>query len=337
MKKQIYMKSWLAFHERTEICPTDEWYLDFANQLFSEINRIIFHPKDVDRKECFAITLATYVEDCVSSNYRGWLKFTKMYHKRYGKHLPFYQPSAMYRVGKINYEDICFLMWDFSSRVDMFNLVQVEDPFSADLTQLSAKLYRFIDRRIGLAPVSKGLSGDWVIKAEYMKIEQTPVPDIRPDDVLSPEVERFLEATGGNPLMFCCDYKELKAFFINVLKRPNKRELLMPELRKSSNMVLYVNARGLIVAPEVGSCFDDDRNLGYDEMMTAIDGYSLFCDKGSCPFDLLKYAMAHNYLPEAGFPFPNGKQFLRDNWDFLARWFLRECFEKESVYEYRKE
>ena len=59
------------------------------------------------------------------------------------------------------------------------------------------------------------------------------------------------------------------------------------------------------------------------------EAYELFCEEGLCPFDLLKYAMEHDLLPEAQFPFENGKALLHENWDFVARWYLGEYYEGE--------
>ena len=49
------------------------------------------------------------------------------------------------------------------------------------------------------------------------------------------------------------------------------------------------------------------------------EAYELFCEEGLCPFDLLKYGMEHDLLPEAQFPFENGKELLQENWDFVAQ------------------
>lgn len=329
MKNQILMNSWLKFHGRTKIFSTDRWYLDFANRLFLIINSSDFLPRDTAGKKHFAVVLTTYFEDCVGYNGCGWAHFTEMYHSRYGTYLPFYEIPDDYSVDEINVEDICFLLWSYSSGIDMFGLTQVENPFNEKLLQLGDAIYAFMSDHFEQAPITEMVSGDWVIEPEYMEIDQTPVPDIEPGDKLTPDVERFLAASGGDPLMFFLDYSELKPFLIDALGWSEEEDGLMPELTESTNIVLYGNAKGLIIAPEAGWYFEDERNKGYDRIMASEEGYSFFCDKGCCPFDLLKYAMAHNLIPEAAFPFENGKKLLHDNWDFIARWFLREYFEGE--------
>lgn len=324
---KIFMKPWLTFHGRTKILSTDGWYLDFANKLFPILDASKFLPREVEGKKHLAIVLTTYFEDCVGNDGRGWPHFTEMYHKRYGKYLPFYETSEGYMPDEINREDICFLLWSSTSGIDMFGLTRVEDPFNKELLKLATDIFNFMNEYFEQAPITDLVSGDWVIEPEYMEIDQAPVPEIKPGDVLKPDVERFLEASRGNPLMFFLNYSELKPFLVEVLEWPEKRGSLMEDLCESNNIVLYANAKGLIVAPEVGWYFADRRNKGYDKLMAAEEGYSIFCDKGCCPFDLLKYAMAHNLIPEVAFPFENGKKLLHDNWDFIARWFLREWFE----------
>lgn len=329
MKNQILMKSWLKFHGCTKIFSTDGWYLDFANRLFPIINESSFFRGDLAENKHIAVVLTAYLEDCVSCNSRGWIHFTEMYHKRYGTYLPFYELSDHYLVDEINVEDIRFLLWSFRSGINMFGLTQVENPFNEKLLQLSDQIYAFMSKHFEQAPIAEVVLGDWVIEPKYMEIEQTPVPDIKPGDKLTPDVERFLQASGGDPLMYFLDYAELKPFFINVLGWADKEDELMPELIESTNIVLYANAKGLIIAPEAGWYFEDERNKGYDKIMASEEGYSFFCDKGCCPFDLLKYAMAHHLIPEAAFPFENGKKLLHDHWDFIARWFLHDYFEGE--------
>ena len=43
--------------------------------------------------------------------------------------------------------------------------------------------------------------------------------------------------------------------------------------------------------------------------------------------------MEHDLLPEAQFPFENGKALLHENWDFVARWYLGEYYEGSKLVE----
>mgnify|MGYP002582126841 CR=1 FL=1 len=85
------------------------------------------------------------------------------------------------------------------------------------------------------------------------------------------------------------------------------------------------NAFGITLAQ-----FFADKNNPFYSVEEAEEGaYEMFCEEGLCPFDLLKYGMEHNLLPDAQFPFENGKALLQENWDFVARWFLGEFYEGE--------
>ena len=92
---------------------------------------------------------------------------------------------------------------------------------------------------------------------------------------------------------------------------------------------MYANPKGLLIGPDVARYFADKRNPLYNAEMAEEEAYELFCEEGLYPFDLLKYGMEHDLLPEAQFPFENGKELLHENWDFIARWFLGEYYEGE--------
>lgn len=118
-------------------------------------------------------------------------------------------------------------------------------------------------------------------------------------------------------------------FFIEELKWENKNESLLPELKNERNFVIYANAKGMLIAPNVSYCFCDPHNPTYNAANAADRGFKLFTYPGACPFDLVKYGMAKGLLPDLQLPFPGGKEVLHDNWDFIARYFLCEYYEGE--------
>lgn len=73
--KKIFMQSWLRPHPRAKSVSTDEWYLDFANRLFSLIGSsqpyIGKRTEDIQRA---AIMLTLYLEDSIA-NAGGWRHF----------------------------------------------------------------------------------------------------------------------------------------------------------------------------------------------------------------------------------------------------------------------
>lgn len=327
MKKNSLKDSWLNFHGRSRTTAADEWYIDFATRLLAVMKSSSFASSDIECQIDLVVELTTYLEDCLAHNTQGFAHFTEMYHKRYGTYLPFYELSADYTFGGINVEDIRFLLWQFNSGIDQFGLPTVENPFNEELLSFSNGVFYFMQANFLKAPVASQLLNDWLVEPQYMEIDRTPVPDIQLDSKLKPDVKNFLKASGGRPLMYFVDYDALKEFLVNALKWPDEEDSLMSELCESNCIVLYANAKGLIIAPEVSWCFADECNDDYNQTMASEEGYSLFCDKGCCPFDLLKYAMANKLFPEVAFPFENGKKLLHDNWDFVARWFLHEYYE----------
>lgn len=329
MKNQILMKSWLKFQGRTKVLPADGWYLHFANRLLHLIREEAFLSNSPEGQKESSIALTTYLKDCISYDGRGWAQFIQLYHQRYGTYLPFYEIPDSYMIDEVNVEDIRFLLWNTSSGINAFGLKEVENPFDEKLLLLSNLIYDLMYELFEEAPIAEPTASSWLIESKYMEIDQTPVPHIKPDDKLTTDVERFLQASGGNSLMYFLDYSELRHFFVNALGWTNEDESLMPELSEATNLVLYANAKGMIIAPEVAWCFEDKRNKGYNKVMASEEGYLLFCDQGCCPFDLLKYAMANHLIPEAAFRFANGKKLLHEHWDFIARWFLRDYFEGE--------
>ena len=122
----------------------------------------------------------------------------------------------------------------------------------------------------------------------------------------------------------------LRSFYKYLLRQGEvTKDSLLPDLKEFGNFVVFANPKGLLIGPDVAEYFADKRNPLYNAELAEEEAYELFCEEGLCPFDLLKYGMEHDLLPEAQFPFENGKELLQENWDFVARWFLGEYYEGE--------
>ena len=148
---------------------------------------------------------------------------------------------------------------------------------------------------------------------------------MRPD--MNPNALRCLAHTGGYPLLYFADYDELRRFFVNTLGWPDRPGALLPDLAPCREFVIYANTKGILLAHDVAACFRDPHNPMYDPQRAIEEGHTLFCQPGRCPFDLLKAGMALGLLPDARFPFHNGRALLHDNWDFVARYYLGEYYE----------
>lgn len=322
------MQAWLTCHGRQKITPTDQWYLDFANGLMPVVSDSnLYKDCPVEEQQRISMLLTLYLEDCVADE-GAWREFIQWHCEMYGRYLPFYSLTESYLPDEINLEDITFLLWSFDSGSEE-EYTNIEDPFDEDLLELAQAAYSLMDEVFEEAPISEFLAHGWVMEPELMAKKQTSLPVIVPGEKLPVDVERFLVASKGEPLMYISSYAELRSFFVQSLGWEDKDDSLLPDLAESGEFVLYANPKGLLIAPDIASFFCDARNPLYNEEESIEEAYFLFCEKGCCPFDLLKYAMTYNLIPEAAFPFENGKELLRDNWDFIARWFLGNYFEGE--------
>lgn len=325
-KQKIYMKTWLDFHGRVKVLETDRWYLDLANRLLPIIEKsYMYQSEGAITQQRVAISMALYLEDCVADG-GNWRQFIRWHKRSYGRYLPFYSLTDHYLADEINKEDIAFILWGINSPVgEDFDFV--ENPMDNDLIEFADVLYKQLDQVFEEAPISDALAGDWMMETELMEKERTVLPIASLDEELPVNVERFLKASGGEPLMYFASYAALKLFFVQALQWEDDDESLLPDLQEFDDFVLFANPKGLLIGIDVASYFADKRNPLYDAQAATEEAYELFCEEGLCPFDLLKYGMEHDLLPDAQFLFENGKALLHDNWDFVARWYLGEYYE----------
>lgn len=327
MKQQkIYMQTWLDAHHRAKVTDTDKWYLDLANGLLPLVaESYLYKEATTEDQQQVALTFALYLEDCVADG-GNWRQFIHWHHESYGRYLPFFSLTADYLPDEINREDVAFLLWAVNSPVgDDFD--GVENPLDNDLLEFADMVYGRLDAVFEEAPISDFLAEDWMMETELMERKREPLPVASPGEKMPENVERFLEASGGESLTFFDSYNAMKRFFVHSLKWEDEEGSLLPDLAEFDDFVLYANPKGLLIGPDVAPYFADKRNPLYNAELAEEEAYELFCEAGLCPFDLLKYGMEHNLLPEAQFPFEDGKALLHDNWDFVARWFLGEFYE----------
>lgn len=345
---EVYMNLWLDFHERRRIFSTDRWYLDFVNRLVPVVrNSPLYKTETVGRQREIALFLTIYLEDCIADT-GNWREFIHWHRRRYGSYLPFYSVADDYLPDEINRQDIAVILWGLNSGMDEC-YGTVENPFDPHLLQLADKAYELMDEFFEEAPISHALAPSWFMSTMLMEKECIPIPEATLDDKdLRTDVRLFLEATEGAPLMYFKTYGEMELFLVEKLKwekgeveraeyfEEAEREgrfagdtdLLFPELKNDTYFVVYANPKGILIASCVARCFADKRNPYYDREQALKDAYGLFCRKGFCPFDLLKYAVDHNLLPDVVLPIPNGEKLFWENRDFLTRWFLEEYYEE---------
>lgn len=320
----IYMKEWLDRHQRTSKVATDQWYLNFANTLYISFDEEF--DLEVDAKSQYkdlALSLALYLEDCVAEG-GEWNQFIHWHFRLYSKYLPFYQLTEEYMLDEINKEDISLLVWMSFSQVAEN---EIADPFDSSLLELSQLAYEMLDDCFEEAPISENLSRHWLHDYPFMEKESTAVELVTSQEASSTNVKRFLMASNDAPLMYFDSYSVLRHFFVESLGWDDQDDEFMLALGDAQNFVLYGNAKGLLIGTDVACFFADSGNSCYDAEEAKKYGYMMFTCEGLCPFDLLKYAYSKGLLPDVELPFENGKTLLRENWDFIARWFLGEYYE----------
>ena len=214
-----------------------------------------------DQKQV-ALTCALYLEDCVA-NGGNWRQFIHWHQENYGRYLPFYTLTDEYLPDEINREDVVFLLWAINSPVgDDFD--GVENPMDADLLEFADVLYNRLDAAFELAPISDYLATDWLLETELMQKKRMPLPIALPGEKMPANVERFLEASKGEPLLYFDSYDALKFFFVQSLKWEDEEDSLLPDLKEFDNFVVFANPKGLLIGPDVAPYFADKRNPLYN-------------------------------------------------------------------------
>lgn len=322
------MKQWLGANERDRVLPTDMWYLNFATRLLPIVKESGLFSTERELTDA-AVSLSLYLQDAIAQT-GGWKFFADAYYDLYKTRLPFYSLSDEYVPDEINTEDIAFVTWTLKSHPAIWedDSYTLFNPLDDRLMELSRSAYQMMDEVFEEAPIAEEPSSIlWVMGPDLLEMPLTPLPEITPETELKQDVKRCLEYSGGKPLLYFDTYENLCKFFVDVLKWEDKPSSLLPKLKRDSKFVVYANAKGMLVAPNVAAYFCEPHNPMYDVERAKAKGYELFCCLKACPIDLLKYGMAKGLLPEVQFNYPNGKEVLQKNWDFIARYYLCEYYE----------
>ena len=123
-KQRIYSGDWKTLHPYTGSAPTDLYYITLANKVLAAIRPIEEALADDDYRKIddseqkeLACILTAYFEDIISQT-GIFQAFTRVYHRRFGKPLPFYTLDSDYTPGEINIEEVQFLIWHYHMQLN---------------------------------------------------------------------------------------------------------------------------------------------------------------------------------------------------------------------------
>lgn len=138
-----------------------------------------------------------------------------------------------------------------------------------------------------------------------------------------PYYEPFIRATGGGEVKLFDSYESMNRFFIEALGWEEGKEHLS-QAKGARDYALMVNrTKGMLMARNVARCLKMPGNAMYDREYADSHAIEFLTVRGRCPGDLLRYALAHNWLPDAHFPHSDDYHLVHDNSDFIARCYLQ--------------
>ncbi len=134
------------------------------------------------------------------------------------------------------------------------------------------------------------------------------------------EYERFVEANGGDRLVFFATYAELEEFLLGTLNRPSAGHALYPEFVNRSNFVVMAHPqKGVVVVPDAAKFICHPANACYDRLAARSEAHTLITSYGRYPMELVRRVFSMGLVPDAALPSDPTGRLLLDNWDFLAR------------------
>lgn len=157
MKKSyqaIYSKDWMAFHPYQASAPTDFYYIQLANRVYSIISESCEQLLDSEDKIQLSCILTCYFEDVIAQT--GMFRaFTTEHSRQFGKPLPFYMEDEEYVPEEINTDDIRFLIWHFF--VQMCDEDIPSSPTDEKISELAEEVMTIFDAEYETAPENKKL------------------------------------------------------------------------------------------------------------------------------------------------------------------------------------
>ncbi len=167
---KIYPKDWMQLHPYKQSDPTDLYYTNIANRIYSMLEETrLAYSFEKDEVNQICIRMAAYFEDVISG-LNIWRSYITEHKALYGKFLPFYTPDDHYYDDEVNYEDIRFLLWHYTQQYHGFRKSTFVSPDNAANGDTASLIYKmFCD--------------EWTTAPENERMQQLFAPETRYEDV----------------------------------------------------------------------------------------------------------------------------------------------------------
>lgn len=135
-------------------------------------------------------------------------------------------------------------------------------------------------------------------------------------------------AAGGKEIAFFATYGDLDDFLVGRLGWNRQEEGIFPQMKDFSDFVVFATPeKGMMIVHDVACYIKHPDNPLYDAEKSAAEAYRLLMEPAVCPVDLLRYLFEKGLVPDAAYPSgKDAKKLLHDNWDFIARMYLRDFY-----------
>lgn len=142
----------------------------------------------------------------------------------------------------------------------------------------------------------------------------------------------FMKATGGERLRFFSSIDALLEFCRTKMKYDITQLQRPPEI--GNKLMLSASPKkGLMILANGVDCIKHPDNPFYNEATARREAVSFYMAPQLCHFDVVCYMKEHNLLPDACINSIKGEDYGRaqvnDNWDFITRYFLGRCVERD--------
>jgi hypothetical protein len=183
MWNNIVIGDWLEFKPYNEQTDFDNYFVKLSNKVKKHIvSHDPFIEKNLGKKSVkeLACYLCSYFEDVISET-KIWASFVKLHEQMYSRKLPFYEEPEEYFTDEVNYNDICFLIWNF---LDSHYSGAVFDPEDDFIFDLANDVYTLFEAEYETAQENKFIKNFYTIPTDE-KVDLVSIRDFLEDIIIN--------------------------------------------------------------------------------------------------------------------------------------------------------